>query len=93
MKHRDFDIIVVGGGHAGAEAAHAAARLRRHAQCQSWRIGDDHRLHPHTIILRDQQAQRAVPGPNNLSTPTTRQVERILQPSTQSDRQVAHLGK
>ena len=27
MKHRDFDVIVVGGGHAGAEAAHAAARL------------------------------------------------------------------
>lgn len=26
MKH-DFDVIVVGGGHAGAEAAHAAARL------------------------------------------------------------------
>jgi len=27
VKHRDFDVIVVGGGHAGAEAAHAAARL------------------------------------------------------------------
>ena len=27
MKHPDFDVIVVGGGHAGAEAAHAAARL------------------------------------------------------------------
>ncbi|WP_420857828.1 tRNA uridine-5-carboxymethylaminomethyl(34) synthesis enzyme MnmG [Marivivens marinus] len=26
MKHRDFDVIVVGGGHAGTEAAHAAAR-------------------------------------------------------------------
>lgn len=27
MKHLAFDVIVVGGGHAGAEAAHAAARL------------------------------------------------------------------
>ena len=27
VKHLDFDVIVVGGGHAGAEAAHAAARL------------------------------------------------------------------
>ncbi len=27
MKQRDFDVIVVGGGHAGAEASHAAARL------------------------------------------------------------------
>ena len=26
MKQRDFDVIVVGGGHAGCEAAHAAAR-------------------------------------------------------------------
>ena len=26
MKHTDFDVIVVGGGHAGTEAAHAAAR-------------------------------------------------------------------
>ena len=25
MKH--FDVIVIGGGHAGADAAHAAARL------------------------------------------------------------------
>ena len=27
MKHRDFDVVVIGGGHAGAEAAHASARL------------------------------------------------------------------
>ncbi|PRY75736.1 tRNA uridine 5-carboxymethylaminomethyl modification enzyme [Yoonia maritima] len=27
MKHHDFDVIVIGGGHAGAEAAHAAARM------------------------------------------------------------------
>ena len=27
MKHRDFDVVVVGGGHAGVESAHAAARL------------------------------------------------------------------
>lgn len=27
MKQSDFDVIVVGGGHAGAEAAHAAARM------------------------------------------------------------------
>ncbi len=26
MKHFDFDVIVIGGGHAGAEAAHTAAR-------------------------------------------------------------------
>ncbi len=26
MKQRDFDVVVIGGGHAGAEAAHAAAR-------------------------------------------------------------------
>lgn len=26
MKHEAFDVIVIGGGHAGAEAAHAAAR-------------------------------------------------------------------
>jgi len=26
VKHADFDVIVVGGGHAGTEAAHAAAR-------------------------------------------------------------------
>ena len=27
MKHRDFDVVVIGGGHAGVEAAHAAARM------------------------------------------------------------------
>ncbi|MEO1788432.1 MAG: tRNA uridine-5-carboxymethylaminomethyl(34) synthesis enzyme MnmG [Pseudomonadota bacterium] len=27
MKHPDFDVLVIGGGHAGAEAAHAATRL------------------------------------------------------------------
>ncbi|WP_106746705.1 tRNA uridine-5-carboxymethylaminomethyl(34) synthesis enzyme MnmG [Yoonia maritima] len=27
MKHHDFDVIVIGGGHAGAEAAHASARM------------------------------------------------------------------
>lgn len=27
MKHCDFDVIVIGGGHAGADAAHAAARM------------------------------------------------------------------
>lgn len=27
MKHSDYDVIVIGGGHAGTEAAHAAARL------------------------------------------------------------------
>jgi len=27
VKHSDFDVVVVGGGHAGADAAHAAARM------------------------------------------------------------------
>ncbi len=27
MKHRDYDVVVIGGGHAGADAAHAAARM------------------------------------------------------------------
>lgn len=27
MKHCDFDVLVIGGGHAGCDAAHAAARL------------------------------------------------------------------
>lgn len=28
MKHLDYDVIVIGGGHAGVEAAHAAARMQ-----------------------------------------------------------------
>ena len=27
MKHSDFDVVVIGAGHAGAEAAHASARM------------------------------------------------------------------
>jgi len=27
VKHLDFDVVVVGGGHAGADAAHASARI------------------------------------------------------------------
>ena len=27
MKHYDYDVVVIGGGHAGAEAAHASARM------------------------------------------------------------------
>jgi tRNA uridine 5-carboxymethylaminomethyl modification enzyme len=27
VKHHDYDVIVIGGGHAGCEAAHAAARM------------------------------------------------------------------
>ncbi len=27
MKHFDYDVVVIGGGHAGAEAAHASARM------------------------------------------------------------------
>ena len=26
MKHRDFDVVVIGGGHAGSEAVHAVSR-------------------------------------------------------------------
>jgi tRNA uridine 5-carboxymethylaminomethyl modification enzyme len=28
VKHHDYDVIVIGGGHAGSEAAHAAARMQ-----------------------------------------------------------------
>ncbi len=31
MKNRDFDIVVIGGGHAGVEAGLAAARMGRKA--------------------------------------------------------------
>ena len=31
MKHLDFDVAIIGGGHAGAEAAHAAARAGANA--------------------------------------------------------------
>lgn len=27
MKHPDYDVVVIGGGHAGTEAAHASARM------------------------------------------------------------------
>ncbi|MEP5090533.1 MAG: FAD-dependent oxidoreductase, partial [Paracoccaceae bacterium] len=27
VKHSDFDVVVIGGGHAGTEAAHASARM------------------------------------------------------------------
>ena len=27
MKHSEFDVVVIGAGHAGADAAHAAARM------------------------------------------------------------------
>ena len=31
MRHKDFDIIVIGGGHAGVEAALVAARMGKTA--------------------------------------------------------------
>ncbi len=39
MKH-DFDVIVVGGGHAGTEAAHAAARMGVHTALVTLRQAD-----------------------------------------------------
>lgn len=40
MKHRDCDVLVVGGGHAGCEAAHAAARLGAEVVLVSMRRSD-----------------------------------------------------
>ncbi len=38
MKHFDFDVIVIGGGHAGAEAAAAAARVGARAALVTMRL-------------------------------------------------------
>ncbi|MGC9368493.1 MAG: tRNA uridine-5-carboxymethylaminomethyl(34) synthesis enzyme MnmG [Paracoccaceae bacterium] len=40
MKHRDYDVVVIGGGHAGADAAHAAARMGARTALVTLRFGD-----------------------------------------------------
>lgn len=40
MKHQDFDVVVIGGGHAGCEAAHAAARSGVHTLLVTLRAAD-----------------------------------------------------
>ncbi|CTQ49179.1 tRNA uridine-5-carboxymethylaminomethyl(34) synthesis enzyme MnmG [Jannaschia donghaensis] len=40
VKHRDFDIVIVGAGHAGTEAAHAACRMGVKVALVTFRHGD-----------------------------------------------------